>query len=95
MLYRESSGQQKYILDRIPKFDPKDTDVYRVIALYPYVSDVKAARLDNNPMSPVLCDPKDTIVERAGKQLRAVLFDGGSPSPDIPRTRHIHHDKIS
>ena len=30
-----------------------------------------------------------TIVERTGKKLRAVIFDGGSPSPDVSRTVHI------
>ena len=40
-------------------------------------------------MSPVPRDPVTTIVERTGKKLRAVIFDGGSPSPDISRTVHI------
>ena len=42
-------------------------------------------------MSPVPREPVDTIVERTGKKIRAVLFDGGSPSPDISRTVHINH----
>ena len=71
--------------------DPEESDDCRPIAPYPYVSDASAARLDNNPMSPVPRDPADTIVERTGKQLRAVLFDGGSPSSYISRTVHIAH----
>ena len=62
------------------------------IAAYPFVSDRNAARLDNNPMSSV---PLNTIVERTGKKLRAVIFDGGSPSPDVSRTVHIPHENIS
>ena len=48
--------------------------------------------LDHNPMSPVPRDPVTTIVERTGKKLRAVIFDGGSPSPDVSRTVHIPHE---
>ena len=81
----------EYILDRIPEYDPKETDVYREIAPYPYVSDVYAARLDNNPMSPVPRDPEHTIVEDTGMKLRAVLLDGGSPGPDVSRTVHIDY----
>ena len=36
-----------------------------------------------------------TIIERTGKKLRAVIFDGGSPSPDVPRTVHIPHENIN
>ena len=46
-------------------------------------------------MSPVPCEPLNTIVERAGKKLRAVIFDGDSPSPDVSRTVHILHENIS
>ena len=59
------------------------------IAAYPFVTDRNAARLDHNPMSPVPREPVTTIVERTGKKLRAVIFDGGSPSPDVSRTVHI------
>ena len=45
-------------------------------------------------MSPVPRDPVNTIVERTGKKLRAVIFDGGSPSPDVSRTVHIPHENI-
>ena len=85
----------EYILDRIPEFDPQETDDCRPIVPYPYVSDRNTARLDNNPMSPVPRKPADTIVERTGKQLRAVLFVGGSPSPDISRTVYIAHENIT
>ena len=85
----------EYILDRIHDFDPKDTDVYRDIMPYPYVCDVNAARLDTYPMGPVPRDPEDNILERTGKQLRAVLFDGGSPIPDDSLTRHIPHEKMT
>ena len=40
-------------------------------------------------------EPVDTIVESTGKKLRAVLFDGGSPSPDVSRTVHINHRYIA
>ena len=80
----------EYFLDRIPDSDPLykiaydyDSDVYKAIPPYPYDSDVNAARLDFNPMNPVPRHPEDTIVDRTGKQLRAVLFNGGSPSPDV------------
>ena len=46
-------------------------------------------------MSPVPREPVDTIVERTGKKLRAVIFDGGSPSPDVSRTVHINHRYIT
>ena len=72
----------KYILDRIPESDPEETDECMQIAAYPFVSDRNAARLDHNPMSPVPREPADTIVERTGKKLRAVIFDSGSPSSD-------------
>ena len=39
--------------------------------------------------------PADTIVERTGKKLRTVLFDGGSPSSDVSRTVHIAHENIT
>ena len=61
----------------------------------PFVSDKNTARLDNNPMSPVPREPVDTIVERTGKKLRAVLFDDGSPSPDVSRPVHINHRYIA
>ena len=81
----------EYILES----DPEETDEYMPIAAYPFVSDRNAARLDNNPMSPVPREPVNTIVERTGKNLRAVIFDGGSPSPDVSRTLHIPHENIS
>ena len=62
---------------------------------HPFVSDKNAARLDNNPMSPVPRESADTIVERTGKKLSAVLFDDGSPSPGVPRTVHIDHENIT
>ena len=65
------------------------------IAVYPFVSDKNAARLDTNPMSPVPRKPVDTIVEHTGKKLRAVLFDGGLPSPDVSRTVYIDHKYIT
>ena len=65
------------------------------IATYPFVSDKNAARLDTNPMSPVPRESADTIVECTGKKLRAVLFDRGSPSPDVSRTVHIAHENIT
>ena len=46
-------------------------------------------------MSPVPREPVTTIVERTGKKLRAVTFDGGSPSPDVSCTVHIPHENIS
>ena len=46
-------------------------------------------------MSPVPRERVNTIVERTGKKLRAVIFDGGSPSPDVSRTVHIAHENIS
>ena len=85
----------EYIIDRIPDSDPEETDECMPIAAYPFVSDKNAARLDNNPMSPVPREPVDTIVERTGKKLRAVIFDGGSPSPDVSRTVHIAHENIT
>ena len=84
-----------YIIDRIPDSDPEETDECMPIAAYSFVIDKNAARLDNNPMSPLPRVPVDTIVERTGKKLRAVLFDGGSPSPDISRTVHIPHENIN
>ena len=85
----------EYIVDRIPNSDPEETDECIPIAAYPLVSDKNAARLDNNPMSPVPREPVDTIVERTGKKLHAVLFDGGSPSSDASRTVHIDHKNIT
>ena len=85
----------EYILDRIPESDPEETHECMPIAAYPFVSDKNAARLDINPMSPVPREAVDTIVERTGKKLRAVLFDGGSPSPDVSRTVHIDHKNIT
>ena len=79
----------EYIISRIMDSDPEETDECIPIAAYPFVSDKNAARLDNNPMSPVPREPVTTIVNRTGKKLRAVIFDGGSPSPDISRTVHI------
>ena len=46
-------------------------------------------------MSPVPRKPVDTIVEHTGKKLRAVLFDGGLPSPDVSRTVYIDHKYIT
>ena len=60
----------EYILDRIPRSDPEETDEFMPIAAYPFVSDKNAARLDTNLMSPVPREPVDTIVERTGKKLR-------------------------
>ena len=37
----------------------------------------------------------NTIVKCTGKKLRAVIFDGGSPSPDVSRTPHIPHENIN
>ena len=85
----------EYIRDRIPDSDPEETDEYMPIAAYPFVSDRNAARLDDNPMSPVPREPVNTIVESTGKKLRAVIFDGGSPSPDVSRTVHIPHENIN
>ena len=84
----------EYIVDRILDSDLEETDECIPIAAYPFVSDRNAARLDHNPMSPVPCEPVNTIVERTGKKLRAVIFDGGSPSPDVSRTFHIPHENI-
>ena len=85
----------EYIIDRIPDSDSEEIDECKPIAACPLVSDKNAARLDNNSMSPVPCEPVDTIVERTGKKLRAVLFDGGSPSLDVSRTVHINHRYIT
>ena len=85
----------EYIVDRIPDSHPEETDEYMPIAAYPFVSDRNTARLDHNPMSPVRREPVTTIVERTGKKLRAVIFDGGSPSPDVSRTVHIPHENIN
>ena len=85
----------EYILDRIPESDPEETDKCMPIAAYPLVSDKNVARLDTNPVSPVPREPADTIVERTGKKLRAVIFDGGLPSPDVSRTVHIDHENIT
>ena len=85
----------EYIIDRILESDPDENDECMPIAAYPFVSDMNAARLDTNPMSPVPREPVDTIVERTGKKLRAVLFDGGSPSPDVSRTVQINHKYIT
>ena len=65
------------------------------IATYPFISDKNAARLDINHLSPVPREPADAIVERTGKKLRAVLFNGGSPSPDVSRTVHIAQENIT
>ena len=85
----------EYIIDRIPDSDPEETDDCMPIAAYPFVSNRNAARLDNNPMSPVPREAVNTIVERTGKKLRVVIFDGGSPSPDVSRTVHIPHENIN
>ena len=85
----------EYIVDRIPDFDPEEIDECIPIAAYPFVSDKNAAKLDTNPMSPVPGEPVNTIVERTGKKLRAVPFDGGSPGPDVSRTVHINHRYIT
>ena len=85
----------KYILDQIPESDPEKTDECMPIATYHFVSDKNAARLETNPMSPVPREPVTTIVERTGMKLRAVLLDGGSPSPDVSRTVHIDHKNIT
>ena len=82
----------EYIVSRITDSDPEKTDECIPIVAYPFVSDRNATRLDNNPMSSV---PLNTIVERTGKKLHAVIFDGGSPSPDVSRTVHIPHENIS
>ena len=84
-----------YVRDSIPDYVPHDSDVSTAIPPYPYVSTANAARLDVNPVSPVPHHSEKTIVARTGKQLRAVLFDGGSPSPDISRTVYIPHENIS
>ena len=84
----------EYIVDRIPDSDPEETDECIPIAAYSFISDRNAARLDNNPMLPVPHEPVNTIVERTGKKLRAVIFDGGSPSPDVSRIVHIYHENI-
>ena len=73
---------------------PEETDDCMPIAAYPFVSE-RNTRLDNNPMSLVPREPVDTTVERTGKKLRAVIFDGGSPSPDVSRTVHVPHENIS
>ena len=80
----------EYILGRIPESDPEETDECMPIAAYPFVS-----ALDTNPMSPVPRESVDTIVERTGKKLRVVLFDGGSPSLTVSRTVHIDHKNIT
>ena len=85
----------EYVVDRIPDSDPEETDECMPIAAYPFVSDRNAARLDHNPMSPVPREPMTTIVELTGKKLRAVMFDGGSPSPDVSRKVHIPHENIN
>ena len=85
----------EYIVDRIPDSDPEETDECMPIAAYPFVSDKNAAKLDRNPMSSVPCESVNTIVERTGKKIRAVIFDGGSPSPDVSRTVHIAHENIT
>ena len=85
----------EYIVDRIPDSDPEETGECIPIAAYPFISDRNAARLDNNPMLPVPHEPVNAIVERTGKKLRAVIFDGGSPSPDVSRTVHIHQENIN
>ena len=85
----------EYIIDRIPDSDPEETDECMPIAAYLFISDRNAARLDHNTMSPVPREPVTTIVERTGKKLRAVIFDGGSPSPDVSRTVHIPHENIN
>ena len=85
----------EYIVDRILDSDPEEPDECIPVAAYPFVSDRNAARLDNNPMSPVPREPVTTIIERTGKKLRAVIFDGGSPSPDVSRTVHIPHENIN
>ena len=85
----------EYIIDRIPDSDPEETDECMPITAYPFVSDRNAARLDNNPMNPVPREPVNTIIERTGKKLRAVIFDGGSLSLDVSRTVNIAHENIS
>ena len=85
----------EYIIDHIPDYDPEETDECMPIAAYPFISDRNAARLDNNPMSPVPREPVNTIVERTGKKLRAMIFDVGSPSPDVSRTIDINHKYIT
>ena len=85
----------EYIIDRILDSALEETDECMPIAAYPFVSDRNAARLDNNLMSSVPREPVNTIIERTGKKLRAVIFDGGSSSPDVSRTVHISHENIS
>ena len=46
-------------------------------------------------MSPVPREPVTTTVECIGKKLRAVIFDVGSPSPDVSRTVHIPYENIN
>ena len=85
----------EYILDQILESDPEETDECMPIAAYLFVSDKNAARLDTNPRSPVPREAADTTVERTGKKLRAVIFDDGSPSPDVSDTVHIAHKNIT
>ena len=85
----------EYIVDRIPDSDPEETDKCIPIAAYPFISDRNAARLDHNPMSRVPRKPVDTIVESTGKKLRAVIFDGGSPSPDVSCKVYINNRYIT
>ena len=80
---------------KIATYSESEFRVNMFIAAYPFVRNKNAARLDTNPVSPVPREPADTIVERTGKKLRAVLFDGGSPSPDVSRTVHIDHKNIT
>ena len=84
-----------YVRTSIPSYDPHDSDISTAIPPYPYASNANAARLDDNPMNPVLRYPEETVVARTGKQLRAVLFHSGSPSRDISRTVRIPHENIS
>ena len=84
-----------FVRTPITDYVPHDSDSSIPFQPYSFVCTASAARLDINPMSPVPHHPEETIVARTGKQLRAVIFDGGSPSPDVFRTVHIAHENIS
>ena len=84
-----------FVRTSIPDYVPHDSEISTTIPSYPFVSIANAARLDIKPMSLVPRHPEETIVARTGKQLRAVLFNGGSPSRDVSRTVHIAYENIN
>ena len=75
-----TSSCQAHGISRITDSVPEETDECIPTAAYPFVSDRNAARLDNNPMSPVTREPVNTIVERTADD-NAPAYDGPDLTP--------------